>query len=248
MHRIYVETGVLDGGPTIRVEGEEAHHALRVRRAREGDALELFDGAGAVTRARLAGADGRGRWLEAELSGPVARHQRAVPRVAICSAVPKGDRVSSMIDQLSQLGVASWRPLNAERSVVEPRGAKLDRLRRVAIEAAKQSGRAWVMQIGESCTLGESLDAGKDTAVFVCDGAGGPAPSPSPGAISVIVGPEGGLTEGELSLAAERGARAVRLGPHTMRIETAAVAAGALLMRDATSPAPGRYTSEEVEA
>ncbi len=247
MRRLHAHPGSLDQPGPIRLEGDEAHHALRVRRLREGDRVELIDGAGTVLPGRVAAADGRGRWIEIEPAGPAARVEPVRPRLEVCSAAPKGDRLGAMIDQLSQLGAASWRPLNSARSVVDPREAKLDRLRRVAIESAKQCGRAWVLEIGDAVSLEQALDAPGSTRVLVCDAGGAGAPTDPPEAVRLIVGPEGGLSDEELELAGQRGATAVRLGPHTMRIEAAAAAAAAILMRDATSPAPRGYTSQEVE-
>ncbi|MEZ6241969.1 MAG: RsmE family RNA methyltransferase [Phycisphaerales bacterium] len=247
MHRVHVDPEALSAGGALRVEGEEAHHALRVRRVRVGEAVELFDAQGGVAPGRLADADSRGRWLDLELTGPVERRGAPTPWVELVCPAPKGDRLATMIDQLSQLGVASWRPLTTRRSVVEPRDAKLERLTRVALEAAKQCGRAWVMRLAEITTLDEVMDADDGLVTLVGD-AGGEAPPGALERVRVILGPEGGLTGEELALVTARGAIPTRLGPHTMRIETAAVAAGAILMRDATATTVDGYTKEEASA
>ena len=67
------------------------------------------------------------------------------PRVTVLASAPKGDRLEAMIDGLSQVGASAYAPLASERTIVEPRQGKLDRLTRIAIESMKQCGRAWML-------------------------------------------------------------------------------------------------------
>jgi len=150
------------------------------------------------------------------------------PRVDVISAAAKGARLEHMIDELSQVGVASWSPLVSKRSVVEPRSGKLHRLQR-ARRASKQCGRAWVMEIGEQIDLRRALDR---TNVILAD-ASGQGYQPVASDATILVGPEGGWTEEELALARERGAAVHSFGRHVMRIETAAVVASAVVLCNA---------------
>lgn len=217
--------------PMLAVEGDEARHALRVKRLEVGDTVEVLTGRGHLIRARIerGGKDRRG-W---SLSLRVESVQHAVapqPRVELWTAPPKGPRLEQLIDQASQAGAASWSPLHTERAVVEPREARLSRLARVAGESAKQSGRAWVMEIGAGGTLGEALRAPPGMDLVFADASGQPYAPTDAAAVRLLVGPEGGWTPAELALARRGGAQVACFGPHVMRIETAAVAAVAVLM------------------
>ena len=130
-----------------------------------------------------------------------------------------------MIDQLSQVGAAAWRPLVSTRSGAPPPPRKLQRLERVAIEAAKQCGRAWLLEIGPPASLPDVLGAGGTVAIL--DGSGAPL-VPTTDNVTLLVGPEGGWNEAELDQARLRQAQIARIGPLTLRIETAAAVGVAL--------------------
>ncbi len=236
VHRVWIEGSRPLQGEVVRLSGDEAKHALRVKRVGVGDPVELLDGAGfvgsgAVERASVPG--GGGAWLDVRVAS--ARTASPVlPRVEVCSATPKGPRAGELIEQLSQVGAACWRPLDTERGVVDPGDLKLDRLRRVALESAKQCGRAWVMEIGEPIALEAALAAG-GAAVVIADGAGGAYRGGSGAAtIRLLIGPEGGWSDAERGrIAAAPAAVLAGFGPHVMRIETAAVAAAAIVLHAA---------------
>jgi 16S rRNA (uracil1498-N3)-methyltransferase len=129
-----------------------------------------------------------------------------------------------MIDQLSQIGVAAWRPLRTARA--ERDAFRADKLERVAIEAAKQCGRAWALEMGEWADFAQALG---DPRAMVADASGEPA-NPATEDTVLLLGPEGGWTEDELARTGAAGRRVCRFGVHVMRIETAAVAASACLL------------------
>jgi 16S rRNA (uracil1498-N3)-methyltransferase len=149
----------------------------------------------------------------------------------VWSATPKGPRAAELIEQLSQVGAAAWRPLMTERGVVDPGDVKVERLRRVALESAKQCGRAWVMEIGDPSPLDAALGAG-DEPVVVADAAGGRyRPAAGAASVRVLIGPEGGWSDAErVAICAAPGITFASFGPHVMRIETAAVAAAAIIL------------------
>ena len=233
MHRVYVDFDLsrVKPGEELVIEGDEARHALRVKRIEPGERITALDGAGGIAEG-VALADSA-RKKDAPLRirvESVRQADRVVPRLEIASATPKGGRVDDMIDQLSQAGAAAWRPRETARGVADPRETKLARLERVAREASKQSGRAWVLEIGERIGFADALRSESGVEVLIAD-ASGVAYEPS-GArmIRLLVGPEGGLTSEELGAARNAGARVVRFGPHVMRIETAAVVAAGAVM------------------
>lgn len=240
LHRILEPDIALTEGHAVAIVGDEAQHAARVKRLEEDDRLEILDGRGTVGLLRITRIAREGKRGEWTLAGLVERIEQA-PRdrtlVEVWSAAPKGPRLEEMIDGLSQAGCALWRPLISERTVVEPREGKLSRLERTARESAKQCGRAWLMEIGEPIDLRRALEAASDTDArsLVADAAGrwpgelsfGPPP---PARIRLLVGPEGGFAERELRAIDEAGIARLRLGPHIMRIETAAVIGAAALV------------------
>ncbi|HMN42520.1 MAG TPA: RsmE family RNA methyltransferase [Phycisphaerales bacterium] len=237
MHRVSVDQIVWAAGESAVIDGDEAHHALRVKRVRPGERIELMDGRGGIAEGEVVEGDlgAKSRELHVRVTG-VRREQPARPRVEIWTAVPKGGRVDEMIDQLAQVGAAAWRPLDTARGVVDPREAKMERLGRIAVEASKQCGRAWRLEIGPKATMDEALRAAPGVRVVVADASGSPwSGAESSEHLRLLIGPEGGWTPEELAAARTANASISRFGPHVMRIETAAVAACAMLVSVAAS-------------
>lgn len=238
VHRVWLESSRPLVGDVLRLTGDEARHAVRVKRIGVGDGVELLDGTGFVATGEVAatstpggGGGGGGVWLDVRIAR-VGVVERVSPWVEVCSATPKGARASELVEQLSQVGAAAWRPLITERGVVDPGEVKVERLRRVALESAKQCGRAWVMEIGEPIALAQAL-GGNGPAVVVADAEGGRyAKAGGDGTgVRLLIGPEGGWSDAERGLiGAAAGVTLARFGPHVMRIETAAVAAAAIVL------------------
>lgn len=218
MHAVYLPE--LDpGGGRLVVEGEEREHALRVKRVRVGERVLALDGRGLALVCEVVEAK---RTLALEVRERV-EGARAAVRVGVWSALPKGPRAGDLIDMLSQVGAASWRPLTTERGAAGLREAKAGRLRRVAVEAMKQSRRAWLLEIGAEAGFEDALRSGDGERVVLAD-AGGAAYA-ARGAdepVRLLVGPEGGWSERELARAREAGVEVCSLGAHVMRIEVAA--------------------------
>ncbi|MEL6498917.1 MAG: RsmE family RNA methyltransferase [Planctomycetota bacterium] len=216
-------------GIIMEILGDEAHHAARVKRVEPGQPLELLDGAGAVAQAEVAQIVKLGKkagWALHARINTVTRYPQPTPRVVVNTAVPKGPRIESMIDQLSQVGVAAWSPLACARSVVDPRAGKLDRMTRVALEAAKQSGRTWAMEILNGLTFPAAIARG----AVIADASGEPYQPTGADDVTLLVGPEGGWTDAELNQARAAGVTIAGFGRHVMRIETAAVVAAGIVL------------------
>lgn len=245
MNRFYCPTQRLDNPPAATRDGDgaalsdgdlrdvalprdEAHHALRVLRLRDGDAVEVFDGRGGVARGRLMTV-GRAATVRIERtwSEPAAR-----PHVQVAVALPKGPRADTMVAALSQAGAQAMTPLRVERSVVQPRDAKLDRFARAAIESAKQCGRAHVMTINPMRSLDDVLGEPHDLRLLT-DPQGSAAVDATAlraaERVLILVGPEGGWTDAERAAADQAGCIRWWVGPHVMRVETAAPAAAAIV-------------------
>lgn len=230
-HTIYLDNAEFRGDEVV-ISGDEARHAVRVKRVRSGDNLRLVDGCGTVMTTEVLDA---GRDLVLKLL-ETRRVPRPTPRLEVWSATPKGARLDRMVDGLCQVGAASWIPTTFGRSVVDPRSTKLERLERIVTEAVKQCGRPWLMEIGGRSTFADAIDAPSEVAVVVAD-ASGDAPMPQAGKeIRLLIGPEGGLTDQEISHARDAGAQICRFGSHTMRTEVAAMVAAAILLAHQSQP------------
>lgn len=242
IHRLYLPGPWPTPPASVTISGDEARHAVRVKRVREGEAAEVLSGDGALGRGVVGKiiSSKRDDALRIDLT-EVITQARTKPLLEVWSSVPKGGESGDMIDMLSQLGCDVWRPLVCERSIAAATEHKLDRLRRVCIESAKQCGRARFLQIGEAIsfadaigTLGGGVSASGPTIALICDGNGEPVSrvlSRVSGATRLValVGPEGGWSPGELAMGKGAGLGAVRLAARVLRIETAAIAIAAVV-------------------
>jgi 16S rRNA (uracil1498-N3)-methyltransferase len=208
-------------GVTLPLDEAEAHH-LRVRRPDAETHVEVRDGAGLVGRGvvRIAG---KGAVVVLEHA------ERRLPPEPLCLAVGAGDRerFTWLVEKAAELGVTDIVPLETERTAsvaTRVRGAAVEKLRRRALEAVKQCGAAWAPKVHDPMPLEAFLAEERRGERWLADAAGS-APTLAPSEVTVVVGPEGGLTERERAAAIAAGYRPVRLGPHTLRFETAALAA-----------------------
>ena len=216
----------------ITLAGEEARHLARVRRLGPGDVAEVFDGRGFATRAYVVGV-GRDRVELRAIAGPLP-DRLAACRLTLATAVPKGERFDWLVEKATELGVERLIPIVTERSVVDPRAAKLDRLRRVIVEAAKQCGRNRLMELDPPTPWSALLAEPDETSRWIAHPHGGtPGYGPRPrrgGQALLAVGPEGGFTEGEVAAARAAGWQTISLGATLLRIETAGLAGCSMLL------------------
>jgi 16S rRNA (uracil1498-N3)-methyltransferase len=211
----------------------QAHHARDVLRLGEGATVELFDAAGNTAEAAIVGCSSQELIVEVKAiqAAPAARLSWT-----IASAIPKGDRAEWMVEKLSELGCARLVPLMTARSVVHPQGqGKRSRWQRIAAEAAKQSRRVGVMEIGELIEVKKFLEAAGPPAWYLSTD---PSALPikeavagvqHPASLTLLIGPEGGWTDEEIGQFNAKGLTGVSLGPTILRVETAAIVAGALV-------------------
>lgn len=223
------------GGP-LELAGPEGRHAATVKRIRPGERVSLSDGHGGVAEA-VAGASGRDS-LMLDV-GPVRRVERPAVRVTVAQALVKGDRGELAVETATEAGADEVIPWRAARSVARwesgPRGDKaLARWRTTVREAAKQARRPWVPEVTDAMTTAQLAErvAVADVALVLHESATeclGDVPLPAVGTVLLVVGPEGGIDEGERDALTAAGARVVRMGPEVLRASTAAcVALGAL--------------------
>ena len=228
--RFFIPIAPTDG--RVLLTGDEARHLVRVLRAQVGDDVIVFAGEGVEWPARIT----RLARDAAELETGPARHDPALvgPAVSLAVALPKGERQKWLVEKLTELGVARLIPLETERGVAEATPAACERLRRGVIEACKQCGRNRLMEIGTPRSLAATLaDMPTGCRAVIADPRGAPLDPRglAAGATSLLalVGPEGGFAAAEIDAAEQAGAIRVGLGPHILRIETAAIALAARL-------------------
>jgi 16S rRNA (uracil1498-N3)-methyltransferase len=221
-------------GPFV-LAGAEGRHAAAVRRLRSGEALVLTDGAGGLAPATVTAA-----W-PSELTLDVGAARPEAPpdvRVTLVQALPKGERGELAVELATEAGVDAIMPWAAQRCVARWRTAEqvdkgVRRWRTTARESAKQARRAFVPGVHDLATTAEvAALAAPATTLVLHESSVTPlaaAGLPPCGDVVLIVGPEGGLTEEELTVFGSAGATVVRLGPQVLRTSTAgAVALGAL--------------------
>ncbi|MCL2542945.1 MAG: 16S rRNA (uracil(1498)-N(3))-methyltransferase [Nocardioidaceae bacterium] len=225
-------------GATVVVEGDEAHHAVVVRRMRVGEDLQLADGMGRVVVGEVTETAKRGLSVRVTSVDDLAE---PAPRVTVVQALPKGDRGELAVEVLTEIGVARIVPWAAARSVAVWKGERAARSHAkwaaTAREAAKQSRRAWHPEVVPMATTAQAVQvvSGADLAVVLHEDASEPLDAlavPSDGEIVVVVGPEGGLTDDEVAAFVAAGGVSTRLGAEVLRTSTAGLAAvSALLAR-----------------
>ena len=233
--RLFVDTE-LHPGSKLALAKAAAHHAARVLRLRDGDAVVLFDGRGGEYDARLC-VPGRGR-IGAE-TGQRRDVERESPlRVTLVQAVSSGDKMDFTIQKAVELGVAAVQPVLSLKSVVrlsaEREAKKLAHWRRIAIAACEQCGRNRLPVVRETMSVEAYCRAPGEASLRLLL-----SPEGKTGlkdirqkierAVTFGVGPEGGFSAEEGQMLQRAGFVPIRLGQRTLRTETAALAALAAL-------------------
>jgi 16S rRNA (uracil1498-N3)-methyltransferase len=229
-------------GAQVALASDAAHHLAHVLRVATGAGIVLFDGHGREVLAYVSAIEAKGARVVATLTSsprPGVVCDRA--GVIWLQGMPKGDKLESIVQKATELGVAAIWPVYTERSVRRPtRGARTreTRVRDVAAAAAAQSGRADVPIVRDALALDVALGQIPSHAtlrIVAWEQGGEPLASqlarvPANGSgCAVLAGPEGGLSESEIERARSHGFVAVSLGPRIWRTETVAPALLAVL-------------------
>jgi 16S rRNA (uracil1498-N3)-methyltransferase len=211
----------------------QAHHLRDVLRMREGAEIEAFDAAGRTGRGRIASVNSKGVSIQIEQMNSLPADR---PSITIAAALPKAGRADWMIEKLGELGVDRFIPLASERGVVLPRGQeKQRRWVRLAEQSARQSGRVGVMRIETLTDLPTVLQQIKSGGVAAWYLSPTEDATPilelpaAPAELILLIGPEGGWSDAEIEAFEVAGILAVRIGQTILRVETAAVAAAAIV-------------------
>lgn len=226
---------------TVQIQGDDAFHIHNVMRAKVGDHVIVADGAGQEAIAEIVALSKgtvEATYLELTKSAGEARIE-----VWVAQALPKGDKMEVVIQKGTEIGANRFIPFTSERTIVQydakKEAKRIERWARIAKEAAEQAHRGRIPTIESVSTWRELLAMVPNvTMAFICyekenaqqfrellqsvipkDSAS----SNIPIQIMLIVGPEGGLTEGEIREAEQAGCRTISLGRRILRTETAAM-------------------------
>ena len=227
-----------------RVDDDEARHIARVLRMEPGDELIAFDGTGVECRCRIAEATSRiaqatSRDVVVEVLERREVSREASVEVTLAIAAIKAKAMDLIVQKCTELGLARLMPFHSGRSVAKIRDeSKIAKWRRTTIEAAKQCGRNTLPEILQPADFNGLADAIRDhdLAVVASVGQNGATlrealqQNLTAKRIMYIIGPEGGFEADELAALAQAGAVPVSLGPSVLRVETAAIAALAMIV------------------
>ncbi len=238
MRRFFVPPEAIGDGCAV-ITGDLFRHMARVLRLKRGTAVILADGAGNefLGTIREIGKEELSVELEER------RGTGAAPAgltITLYQGLPKGDKLELIVQKTTELGVAEVIPFIATRSISRVRHGeetdKVARWQRIALEAARQSGRPSPPRVALAGSLAEAVTGSRHALKLLLweeEKANGLrdtlAGVPAPDSIAVLVGPEGGLTTGEAALAREKGFVPVSLGRRILRTETAGLATLAIL-------------------
>ncbi len=238
--RYYVDTPIASDQVTLT--GTEAHHLIHVMRAGTGTDVLLFDGTGKEFVARVEQVSRKTATLQIVSAEEI---DRELPlSITLVVALPKADRQRWLVEKAVELGVRTLVPIRTQRSVAQPENKPLERLRKTVIEASKQCGRNRLMEITAAVDWRDLAQSPGDHQIALMAHPDHVLKRSPPAAtlktiqekIStaqsclLAIGPEGGWTDQEVTLATRAAWQRVDLGLRIMRVETAAVFLTALVL------------------
>ena len=223
---------VRDG--VVELRGDEAHHAGRVLRVREGELITVADGTGRVVEAVVQRV---GETVEAQVTS-----ERTValppPNITLFQAVMKGDKMDTLIEKAVEVGVQRVVPFMAERTIVRWDDSKArkatERWSAIAHSASKQCRAPLRSDVGQVAQSTDDLKTTADLAIALHEGTQRRLRDVLPGAppdeVALVVGPEGGLSTREAEGLTSRGFVPAALGPRILRSETAGIVGAAIVL------------------
>lgn len=235
--------------PVVNLSADETHHLIHVLRMTPGDQAFVFDGCGREYKCSFRTIVNNRAQLEVldEISGAV----ESPLDVTLAQAMTKGEKFDFIVQKATELGVSRIAPLLTRHAEVrfdeQQAERRVERWRRISLEALKQCGRRKLVQIAPPRTLREFLDqnvspgtpeSASHSMLLSFSERGGMAVADAlagilnQGSIVALIGPEGGWSDDELELLRQRGSKAITLGPRVLRTETAALVALALIQHE----------------
>lgn len=219
-------------GERMTLEKEDHHHASRVLRLRTGQEVMLLDGRGTVCRASVVAVDPRHTYVEIKESW---REEEERPRLLLYQALLKDAGMGEVLRRNVELGIARVFPFVSHRSHAVLEERRQEKWNRIARGASRVAGRAYLPHVEKPLSWEDLLASlsGREKVLYA-DEKGGERPAVALAAavteeIAMVIGPEGGFTDGERVALREVGAVPVTLGPYNLKAESAgAVLASAI--------------------
>lgn len=238
MHYFFIEPSSV-AGPVVLITGTEVHHIKNVLRLKPGDGLKLFDGTGFEYDAVIISVSAKD--VAVEIQRKLKAAFQPGPQIIVAQAFLKEKKMDDLVRKLCELGVAQWIPFFSQRSIARPDAQRLtvrsQRWQRIATEAVKQCRRIDTPRIEDALSFHEVLDFSNscdlklvfwenETSRLTGEYA---SEENLPKKIMVMLGPEGGFADQEISMVRDRGFICAGLGPRILRAETATITAVALV-------------------
>lgn len=215
---------------SVTLTADEARHLREVLRLKPGDEVSVFDGEGKEFRARVAQA--RREFAELELEKEIEPARPESPlRITLAVALLKGEKFDLVVQKATELGVTEFVPLITRYADIKLRDEadatkRLARWQRIALEAAKQSGRALVPEVSLPSAVGSVFS---EQCLLFSERGGHGLTRMETDRITAVIGSEGGWSDEELDQARQAGVDIITLGGRILRAETAAITVAALL-------------------
>ncbi|HEX5479378.1 MAG TPA: 16S rRNA (uracil(1498)-N(3))-methyltransferase [Dehalococcoidia bacterium] len=239
--RFYVPADTI-AGDSVEIDGDLAHRIVKVLRLRAGDEIALFDGSGTDARVRIDAVMAHVVTATVVERAPGPMEPRV--GVSLYQSITKGERFEWLLEKGTEIGVSRFVPLITARSVVRTAGEgnRMERWRRIVVEATEQCERSRVPEIEQPMSLDDALRAATGVLLLPYEAAGETARTVQAALdasidelfacdeVSVFIGPEGGYEPAEVERAKEHGALVVTMGQRVMRSETAGMVAATLVM------------------
>lgn len=235
VHRFFADKSAFNGD-CAHICGDDAAHITRVLRLKENDSIILCDGEKKDYRCTITHTDKNS--VDLKIDGVTENEAEGSVNITLYQGLPKSDKMDFIIQKCVELGACRIVPVETARCVAKFKddGKKLIRWRRIAEEAAKQSGRGIIPIVEKPMAFADAVaeENGLKLIPYECERDGSLktalANAKSTGTVGIYIGPEGGFEEDEIALAAENGVTAVTLGKRILRCETAGLAAVAAVM------------------
>ena len=230
--RFYAQPTDIDDS-LVSLSKEETHHLVHVLRLKPGGEIFVFDGCG--NEYRCSYRSEKHARAELEVIEPLNDSVESPVRLTLAQSLAKSDKFDLIVQKATELGVTRIIPLTTEHANVrinrDQEDKRLDRWRRISLEALKQCGRRRLVEIAAPMTVSKLTEAENSGFLLVFSEKGGTAinaalrQAGTLAGLTALIGPEGGWSDAELTFLEGRGATAVSLGPRILRTETAAVVA-----------------------
>lgn len=238
MQRYFVEPEAIQQ-ETVTITGDDVKHITRVLRMEAGDEVIVCDGVGHAYRVELAELGSEqvtGRIIEKLDTTSEAR-----VKITLAQGLPKGDKMDLIVQKGTEVGISRFLPVEMSRCIVQydqkKEQKRRERWQKIAKEAAEQAHRTMIPSVGIGMTFKQLLNNldGFDLVIVPYEGEKARGlrdvlqEHGQPEHICVVIGPEGGIADGEIEAALAAGAIPVTLGPRIMRTETAGLVAAACI-------------------